>query len=369
MCATKVMVGIPGEEDYAIRIGEGVLDDLGRDVRALPCAARATRALLLTDSNVGPLYAQRAKASLAAAGIEATDVTIPAGEENKNIQVIAEIWEAMADLALGRDCLVVALGGGVVGDMAGFVAATYMRGVPVIQVPTTLLSMVDSSVGGKTGFNLQAGKNLVGAFKQPSFVCASTDVLATLNDREWSCGLAEIAKAAVIDSDDFFFWMEESASALMKRDPDAVTQAITRSVVFKANVVAQDKTESKGVRECLNYGHTLAHAVELLSGYGTYSHGHAVAEGMRFAVRLGQRLVGTPAELVQEQDALLDALGLPAITWRGDADQILSAMKKDKKARAGNVRFTLPADVGNWSLLTVEDDVILEQLAQWKGNA
>ncbi|MDO4502424.1 MAG: 3-dehydroquinate synthase [Coriobacteriia bacterium] len=368
MCATKVMVGIPGEDDYAIRIGEGVLDDLGRDVRALPCAAKATRVLLLTDSNVGPLYADRAKASLAAAGFQATDVTIPAGEENKNIQVIAEIWEAMADLALGRDCLVVALGGGVVGDMAGFVAATYMRGVPVIQVPTTLLSMVDSSVGGKTGFNLSAGKNLVGAFKQPAFVCASTDVLATLNEREWSCGLAEIAKSAVIDSDDFFFWLVDNAPALMERSTAAVTEAITRSVVFKANVVAQDKTESKGVRECLNYGHTLAHAVELLSGYGTYSHGHAVAEGMRFAARLGQHLVGTPAELVQEQDALLDALGLPAIEWRTDEAAMLDAMKKDKKARAGNVRFTLPSDVGSWELATVDDERIAAQLREWKAG-
>lgn len=362
------MVGIPGEVDYAIRIGQGVLDNLGANVRALPCAAKATRALLITDSNVGPLYAARALASLEQAGIHATDVTLAAGEENKNIQAIAEIWEAMASLALGRDCIVVALGGGVVGDMAGFVAATYMRGVPVIQVPTTLLSMVDSSVGGKTGFNLTSGKNLVGAFKQPSFVCASTDVLATLNDREWSCGLAEIAKSALIDSDDFFFWMVENAPALMQRQPEAVTEAITRSVVFKANVVAQDKTESKGVRECLNYGHTLAHAIEVLAGYGTYSHGHAVAEGMRFAARLGQRLLGTPADLVKEQDALLDQLGLPAIEWRTDEATVLDAMKKDKKARGGNVRFALPADVGRWELVTVEDEVVLDQLAQWKAG-
>ena len=272
----------------------------------------------------------------------------------------------MASLALERDCAVVALGGGVVGDLAGFVASTYMRGIAVVQVPTTLLAMVDSSVGGKTAVNLEAGKNLVGTFKQPAYVCASTATLSTLPEREWTCGCAEIAKSAVIAGDEFFFWLEDNAAALAARDEAAATEAIARSVVFKADVVAQDKTESRGVRECLNYGHTLGHAVEALAGYGVFSHGAAVAEGMRFAARLGAELVGTAPELVRAQDELLDALGLPALAWSAEPADMLAAMKRDKKARSGSVRFVLPTDVGSWQLVTVCDEDIQRHLAQWK---
>ena len=264
-----------------------MLAGLGESVRRLDGVGQAPHLLVLTDSNVGPLYLEEAKSSLRAAGFRVSDIVVPAGEDSKSLAVAGEIWSAMASLGLTRDCAVVALGGGVVGDLAGFVASTYMRGIPFVQVPTSLLAMVDSSVGGKTGVNLPEGKNLVGTFKQPAYVCASTAVLATLDDREWACGCAEIAKASVIDSDEFFFWMMDHASALEARDPVVVTEAIARSVVFKANVVAEDKTESRGVRECLNYGHTLGHAVEALAGYGTFSHGAAVAEGMRFAARLG----------------------------------------------------------------------------------
>ena len=217
MPATKVIVNIPGEEAYDVRIGGGVLANLGAHLRKLPVFAESDRALVVTDENVAPLYRADAKEALAQAGFRVSDIAVPAGEGSKSVEVAGEIWEAMASLALGRDCVVVALGGGVVGDLAGFVAATYMRGVPVVQVPTTLLSMVDSSVGGKTGVNLAAGKNLVGAFKQPAYVCADTATLATLDEREWACGCAEIAKSAVIDSDDFFFWLVDAAGALAAR--------------------------------------------------------------------------------------------------------------------------------------------------------
>ncbi len=264
----------------------------------------------------------RPSPSLKAAGFRVSDVVVPAGEDSKSLAVAGESLVGNGRrLGLTRDCAVVALGGGVVGDLAGFVASTYMRGIPFVQVPTSLLAMVDSSVGGKTGVNLPEGKNLVGTFKQPVYVCASTAVLATLDAREWACGCAEIAKASVIDSDEFFFWMMDHAAALDARDPVVVAEAIARSVVFKANVVAEDKTESRGVRECLNYGHTLGHAVESLAGYGTFSHGAAVAEGMRFAARLGMDVVGTSAELVEAQDELLDALGLPALAWSAPADE------------------------------------------------
>lgn len=368
MPATKIVVNIPGETPYDVRIGATVLGGLGESVRRLDGVGQAPHLLVLTDSNVGPLYLEEAKSSLKAAGFRVSDIVVPAGEDSKSLAVAGEIWSAMASLGLTRDCAVVALGGGVVGDLAGFVASTYMRGIPFVQVPTSLLAMVDSSVGGKTGVNLPEGKNLVGTFKQPAYVCASTAVLATLDDREWACGCAEIAKASVIDSDEFFFWMMDHAAALEARDSVVVTEAIARSVVFKANVVAEDKTESRGVRECLNYGHTLGHAVEALAGYGTFSHGAAVAEGMRFAARLGVDVVGTSAELVDAQDELLDGLGLPALAWSAPADEMLAAMKRDKKTRAGEVRFVLPRDIGQWELVAVPDDVILAHLRRWEAS-
>ena len=368
MPATKVIVNLPDEAPYDVRIGAGVLGGLGAHVAALPALASVRRALVVTDGNVAPLYAARTKESLAQAGFRVSDIVVPAGEESKSLEVAGEVWEAMAALALGRDSVVVALGGGVVGDLAGFAASTYMRGVPVVQVPTTLLAMVDSSVGGKTGVNLEAGKNLVGTFKQPAYVCADTATLATLDEREWACGCAEIAKSAVIDSDDFFFWLADAAEALAARDEETAAEAIARSVVFKADVVAADKSESKGVRECLNYGHTLGHAVEALAGYGTFSHGAAVAEGMRFAARMAVSLVDAPLDLVETQDSLLDQLGLPALDWSAEPEAMLEAMKRDKKARGGKVRFVLPRDVGDWELVDVEDDVILEHLAAWQGS-
>ena len=359
------MVDIPGEAPYDVRVGSGVLGKLGVHLRKIPELDRCDRALIVTDETVDGLYRARVKAALAEGGFRCRCIAVPAGEESKSLEVCTELWRAMAQLSLGRDCVVVALGGGVVGDLAGFVAASYMRGVPVVQVPTTLLAMVDSSVGGKTGVNLPEGKNLVGAFKQPVYVCADTDVLATLPEREWACGCGEIAKSAVIDGDDFFFWLLGRADLLAARDADVVGEAVVRSIVFKAGVVTEDKTESRGVRECLNYGHTLGHAIEALAGYGTFSHGAAVAEGMRFAARLGVQLVDTPMELVQTQDELLDELGLRALDWSAPAEDMLAEMKRDKKVRGGQLRFVVPRDVGRWELVDADDDFVRENLAAW----
>lgn len=366
MSTTKIIVDIPGEVTYDVRVGPGTLAKLGAHMRTVDGMGDAERALIITDSQVAPLYGDTTTKALVDEGFRTRTITVPAGEASKSVQMAGEVWEAMADLSLGRDCVVVALGGGVVGDLAGFVASTYMRGVAVVQVPTTLLSMVDSSVGGKTGVNLAAGKNLVGTFNQPRYVCADTSTLSTLPEREWRCGCAEVAKSAVIDSDDFFFWLVEAANALAARDESAVSEAIARSVVFKADVVAADKTESRGVRECLNYGHTLGHAIESLAGYGTFSHGAAVAEGMRFAARLAAALVDAPPDFVQAQDELLDTLGLPAFEWSAEPEDMLAAMKRDKKVREGRVRFVLPRDVGAWELREVDDDLILEHLAAWR---
>ena len=377
--ATKVIVSLPGEQDYAVRIGAGVMDALGRDVRAIDRFAKTRDALVITDSNVGPLYLAQVKASLAQAGFKVADLTVPAGEASKSLEIAGEIWQAMARLALGRDGLVVALGGGVVGDLAGFVASTYMRGLGVVQVPTSLLAMVDSSVGGKTAVNLPEGKNLVGTFHQPSFVCADTSALQTLPAREWLCGCGEIAKSAVIDSDDFFFWLLDHAEALSGRSAeDVVAEAIARCVVFKADVVARDKTETAGVRECLNYGHTLGHALEACSGFGTYSHGACVAEGMRFAAQItvgelaqvDEEAAASAREFAQAQAELLDGLGLSRLDLDASSpslqpEALLAAMKRDKKSRAGQLRFVLMNDVAKWRVVALSDETVLAHLRSW----
>ena len=363
--ATKVIVRLPGERDYAVRIGSGVIASLGRSIREFDSAAHARDALVITDSNVAPLYLSPAREALADAAFKVADIVVDAGESSKSVEIASEIWQAMARLALGRDCIVVALGGGVVGDLAGFVASTYMRGVRVVQVPTTLLAMVDSSVGGKTAVNLPEGKNLVGTFYQPTFVCADTDALATLPEREWRCGCAEVAKSAVIDSDDFFFWLSDHASRMAERDSAVAAEAIKRCVVFKAGVVARDKTESAGVRECLNYGHTLGHAIESVAGFGVFSHGAAVAEGMRFAAEIARDRGEASDDFVEAQGALLDELGLPALTWRAPAERMLDAMKRDKKVRGGEVRFVLASDVGAWNTAAVSDEELEACLSAW----
>lgn len=368
MRTTRIEVSIPGERRYDVRVGSGVLDALGQHVRQALGERPASRAFVVTDDNVAPLYLQRAKDALSRAGFRVMDAVVPAGEGSKSLAVAGELWEAMASRDLTRDAAVVALGGGVVGDLAGFVGSAYMRGVRVVQAPTTLLSMVDSSVGGKTGVNLSAGKNLVGTFCQPAYVCADTGTLASLPAREWACGLGEVAKSAVIDSPGSFEWAVENAGALAAREDAATQEAVVRCVVFKAGVVARDQTESQGVRECLNYGHTLAHAVENLAGYGRFSHGAAVAEGMRFAARLAADVLDAPQGFVERQDALLDALGLPALDWSAPAEDMLALMKRDKKTRGGRVRFVLAREAGAWELVPVEDDAILKHLRRWEAS-
>ena len=363
MPTAKVVVNFSDKPSYDVRIGAGQYACLGE--RLMTIAPKATSAAIVTDSNVNPLYGAAVRESLAQAGLATITIEVPAGEASKNSECLVEIWRALAERKMDRDALVVALGGGVVGDMAGFAAATYLRGITYVQVPTTLLAMVDSSVGGKTAIDLDEGKNLVGAFKQPAYVAADTSSLATLDDREWACGCGEIAKSALIDSDEFFFWLSEHAGALARREPDVVQEAIVRCVVFKANVVAKDEEERAGVRECLNYGHTLGHAVEKLAGFGVFSHGHAVAEGMRFAARLAVALEGAPLEMVAAQDELLDQLNLPAIGFAADPDAMLDAMLSDKKARGGKIRFVLPRDAGDWVVRDVDHDVLRDHLGAW----
>lgn len=360
---TKVVVNLDGSPAYDVRIGQGLLEGVGEKVRAyLP---DATRAVLVSDTNVAPLYGSVVRESLKQAGLAPVDIVVPAGEQSKSLDVAGELWQALAAKKIDRDACVVALGGGVVGDLAGFIAATFLRGISYVQLPTTLLAMVDSSVGGKTAINLDAGKNMVGAFKQPAYVCADTMVLDTLPEREWASGLGEVAKSAALDSDDFFFWLAEHAGSLATHDADTVAEAITRCVVFKANVVAADETERTGVRACLNYGHTLGHAIEKLAGFGTFSHGQAVAEGTRFAARLAVAELDASRDFMEAQDDLLDTLGLHELDFEADPESVLEAMRSDKKARAGQVRFVLLDDVGSWQVRPVDEQVILEHLRAW----
>lgn len=360
---TRIIVDIPGVKPYDVVVAPGALSRLGGELRRLDANPVA---LVITDTEVAPRYLEGAKASLEGEGYRTSVITVPSGEDAKSVACAAEIWDAMAECRLSRDSLVVALGGGVVGDLAGFTASTFMRGVRVVQAPTTLLSMVDSSVGGKTAINLEAGKNLVGTFCQPLLVCADVDALATLPEREWACGCGEIAKSAVIDSDAFFFWLTDNAEALMRRDPAIVQEAVQRCVVFKAGVVARDEEETKGVRECLNYGHTLAHAIEAQAGYGVYSHGHAVAQGMRFAARLSVARGTASMDFMCAQDSLLDALGLPEIPLVAEPATLLSLMKSDKKVRSGVLRFVLPLDVGAWEVAELDDGFVLTYLEAWQ---
>lgn len=366
--ATKVIVRLPDEPDYAARIGSGVMAALGDNLRDIERFQDVRDVLVITDANVAPEYGSRVKSSLKRAGFKPAEIAVNAGETSKSIEVAAEIWQAMATMGLGRDCAVVALGGGAVGDLAGFIASTYMRGVEFVQVPTSLLAMVDAAVGGETAVNLPQGKSLVGTFYQPAFVCVDTDALATLPDREWSCGCAEIAKSAALDSDEFFFWLLDMADKLAAHDEETAAEAVKRCIVFKAGVVASDKTEREDVRICLDYGHTLGHAIEVAAGYGVFTHGEAVAEGMRFAARLACDELGVAHDFEQAQSQLLDSLGLTGLTWNASVGDVMRAIAHDKKARKGETRFVVVSDVGKWTILPLSDDKVDIALERWRNE-
>lgn len=349
---------------YDVVIGAGLLAEAGERIRAV---SDASRAALISDACVADLYGLAIDSRLTAAGFRVCDVAFAPGEASKSWAVAGELLEALAQTGLGRRDLVVALGGGVVGDLAGFVAASYLRGVDVVQLPTTLLAQVDSSVGGKTGVDLSAGKNLAGAFKQPLLVLADVDTLASLPEPEWQSGLAEVAKSAVIDGEEFLGWLETNATALRTRTPEVVAEAVARCVGFKAGVVMADEREA-GPRESLNYGHTLGHAIESVAGYGTVAHGIAVAEGIRFAARLAVECANASRDFVRRQDALLDALGVSALGDIVDTEAALAAMHSDKKARAGSVRFVLASSPGTWVCVPVSDATLREHLAAWASS-
>ncbi len=328
------------ERAYDIHIGRGLLDR-GELLRA---AIRGRQLLLLSNSTVAPLYAARIEAQLA--GLAWRRFELPDGEAHKTLESAGKVFEALAALGAQRNACLIALGGGVVGDLGGFAAACWMRGIDFIQVPTTLLAMVDSSVGGKTAVNLPAGKNLVGAFWQPKLVLADTDTLSTLPPREYAAGLAEVVKYGAIGDADFLDWLERHAEALLARDPEVLAEAVHRSCAHKAAIVARDERET-GERALLNFGHTYGHALETMGAYTRWLHGEAVAIGMVLAARLSAALGMAPAADAQRLAALLARFGLPTTRPADCAPQaIVELMRLDKKTLSDRLRLILWRGVG-----------------------
>jgi 3-dehydroquinate synthase len=359
MTSREFMV-VSGRGSYPVRIGPGILDGVGRSLAVAGVRAVA----VVTDTTVAALYGDKLQASLSEAGIDAVRVEVSPGETAKSWSRAGELLEEMSERGLNRDDAVVALGGGVVGDLAGFCAAVYMRGIGIFQVPTTLLAQVDSSIGGKTGLDLPRGKNLVGAFWPPLGVLADTSCLATLGGAEWRSGMAEVAKSAILDDVPSLEELERDAEALTERDAGAVERAVLMAAGFKTRVVSQDERES-GARLALNYGHTLGHAIERVAGYGMVPHGIAVAEGMRFAARLAERLGVGDLAWSERQDRLLKAVGLVRTGCTYDVAALVSAMRSDKKVLAGEVRFVLSTGPGRWVARPVGDALLTTALSEW----
>lgn len=352
-----------GSRSYNIEITSNRLADVGSFAKSCLGASWTDNrlAFVVTDSNVVQ-HADAVIAGLEEAGWRTGRFIVPAGEESKNLRVAEAAFEELASLKADRRSVVVAVGGGVVGDLAGFVAASWGRGVPFVQVPTTLLADVDSSVGGKTGVNIAAGKNLVGAFHQPLGVFIDTATLESLPSREFASGMAEVIKYGVILDEEFFAYLEDHFDAINDRDLEALQHIIARSCRLKADVVEQDEEERTGLRAILNYGHTFAHAYEALLGYGTLLHGEAVAIGMIHAGQLAEEIGLVDAEFNVRQLALIEAFGLPTqLPSLLDVDAIVGRMRIDKKSLDGEMRFILPERLGKVRLF---DDVAIEAVTR-----
>lgn len=344
-----------GERSYRIDIGTGLLDDPST-FAGLP---RASDAVIVTNTTVGPLYAQRLERALKAHFPQVHCITLPDGEQYKDWVHLNQIFDVLLARTCDRKTILFALGGGVVGDMTGFAAASYMRGIAFVQVPTTLLAQVDSSVGGKTGINHPAGKNMIGAFHQPLRVVADLDVLRTLPAREVAAGLAEVIKYGPIADDAFLGWLESNLPGLLALEPAAVAHAVKRSCEIKAWVVGQDERES-GMRAILNFGHTFGHAIEAGLGYGRWLHGEGVGCGMVMAADLSVRLGMIDAAYAQRIERLVRAAGLPVLAPRLGAQRYLDGMRVDKKASQGQIRFVLIEAPGRAGIHTAPDALVCE---------
>ncbi len=348
-----------GERSYPILIGSGLFGE-PKHFQAVPAAATA---LIVTNTTVGPLFASALRETLLSRFGAVHVLELPDGEVHKDGQTLNLIFDALLGHGCDRKTVLFALGGGVVGDMTGFAAATYMRGVPFVQVPTTLLAQVDSSVGGKTAINHPLGKNMVGAFYQPQLVLCDLATLTTLPPRELSAGLAEVIKYGPIYDMEFFDWIESGIDALLAGEPAALAHAVKRSCEIKAAVVGQDERET-GLRAILNFGHTFGHAIESGLGYGKWLHGEAVGCGMVMAAHLSQRLGGVDAAFVQRLTALIRRAGLPVVAPDLGAERYLTLMRIDKKSEAGEIRFVVIDKPGSAVMRSAPDTVVREVLAQ-----
>ena len=350
------------EGSYPVVAGWGVLENLGE--RLLELGVKSP-AYIITDENVMRPYGRMAQLSLQRSGIAAHCFIIPPGETSKNFQLAQAIYEWLIGLRIERGQAVIAVGGGVVGDLAGFVAATVLRGVPFIQVPTSMAAMVDASIGGKVAVNLPQAKNMVGAFYQPQAVLADVQNLSTLGKRELAEGWAEAIKHGLILDSNLFDVFEEHAEALMAVDPEISTEVIRRSMAIKAEVVSQDERETLGIRILLNYGHTIGHALEASTEYGQFMHGEGVSVGMMGVARMAERMGMIPREVVERQRSVLERFNLPIRAEGVPVDSIRRAMALDKKVQSGTNRWVMLEDVGKavvrqdvpWELVeeTLED--------------
>jgi 3-dehydroquinate synthase len=338
----KVPVSL-GERSYDIVIGHGILSALGDTVRELGLGPKE---MIVTSARLWPLYAKLVQDSLATTGFDVCAAHMNDDEESKSIQTVTSIYDKLVENEFDRNSGIVAVGGGVVGDVAGFAAATFMRGMRFVQVPTTLLAQVDSSIGGKTGVNLPAGKNLVGAFYQPTLVWTDVSTLKTLPEREMRSGLAEVIKYAIVADPALFYALEREIRSFSEAPTDALIDIVSRCCSIKARIVEQDERD-RGVRSILNYGHTAGHALETLTNYAQYTHGEAVALGMIVAARVSREIGVTDQTTVEKQERLISAAGLPTrIDHLADPQSIVRQLTKDKKRLAGHTRWVLLKTIG-----------------------
>lgn len=357
---SEVEIRLSREPDrgYRVLIHPGLFQQLELGLSEL-LDRRSEHWVILTDDRVAPLYLETLRSQLQARVGRVDQVVVPAGEPSKSISQCERVWQLLVACRTDRKTMLVALGGGVVGDLAGFIAATFARGLDFVQIPTTLLAQVDSSVGGKVGINLPQAKNIVGSFWQPRRVIIDPDLLGTLPDREYRCGLAEVVKYGVILDPGFFGFLEDSVDRLRAKDSQILTQVIRRCCQLKAEVVESDPYETSGLRAILNYGHTYGHAIESVYGYGTWLHGEAVAMGMTCAARLAVELKRLSPEVFARQTRLLRNLGLPVEIPDDSHDQLLQAMGRDKKVAEGQLNLILPQSLGTVSSVAAPDRSLL----------
>jgi 3-dehydroquinate synthase len=336
-----------GSESYDIFVRGGIIKELSNLVRPLIAPSRV---MIISNTTVSALYENSVRQALMPLQCDILSEAIPDGEEHKNMVTVERLLDKMIQARLDRQSMVVSVGGGVVGDIAGFTAAVYMRGLPYVQVPTTLLAQVDSSIGGKVGVDHRLGKNLIGAFYQPLLVCTDPDALRTLPEEHFCNGLAEVIKYGVIADEKLFALLEKQAAGVQKTEDGVLTDIIKRCCQIKARIVQQDVRETTGLRSILNYGHTVGHAIEAVTEYTRYTHGQAIAIGMAAAAKVAGLLKLPPQTLEERQERLLTSVGLPVRLQGVKFERLVEAMLLDKKARGGKLKFVVPVAIGRGTL-------------------